>query len=392
MHENFSPSEYKLYGRQMILPELGLEGQKKLKNSHAVVIGAGGLGAPVLLYLAGAGVGTITIIDDDAVEVSNLHRQVIHTFSRVENSKAQSAADSLRSLNPFITVRTVEKRLTEENVDVLFAGASVVLDGSDNFETRYIASRACARAGIAHIWAAILGFDAQMSVFWQGHGPVYEDLYPVQPAPGTVPTCSTAGVIGALAGVVGTSMAMEALKILAEIGTPLIGQVGYYSGLEGRWEYIPLLTQNEEAQEPHSDKSEQGKGKKEPNLINRHNSASSPQKGGNFPLDELSWEEFEREKNTEKAFLIDVRERAEYLALTVPGSTNLPFGQLQKMEQEGTLTAYISAHFGGETALFGFFCSGGPRSSAAAEIFRNHGAERAFNIAGGLAQWLNQKI
>ena len=189
-----SAAERAFYSRQLILPEMGYEAQLALKGARVVVLGAGGLGAPALLYLAGAGVGRIVVVDDDFVDASNLHRQVIHTHARVGNSKAESAAESLRSLNPFIEVLPVRERLTEANVDELLSGADVVLDGSDNFESRYVVSAAAARAGIPHVWAAILGFDAQLSVFWAGRGPVYEDLYPQAPAAGSVPSCSTAGV------------------------------------------------------------------------------------------------------------------------------------------------------------------------------------------------------
>ncbi len=392
MPETFSSAEYSLYGRQMILPELGMAGQERLKSSHAIVIGAGGLGAPALLYLAGAGVGTITVIDDDEVEISNLHRQVIHTYSRVGNSKAGSAADTLRSLNPFIEVRTVRERLSTKNADILFSTADVVLDGSDNFETRYIASAACARAGIAHVWAAILGFDAQMSVFFSGHGPIYEDLYPFQPAPGTVPTCSTEGVMGALAGVVGTSMAMEALKILAGIGKPLIGEVGYYSGLEGRWEYIPLRAQLGETFSASGEKPEAAKGKNESKLINGHNRSESFVSTDTEQIKQLNWEEFVTLQKSHNALLIDVREPAEYLALKVPGALSLPFTSLAKMQETGELKDYISAELGDFQTPLAFYCTGGPRASEAAQIFATCGVREVFDVRGGIAQWLNRKI
>ena len=171
--EELSNAERAFYSRQLILPEMGYEAQLALKGARVVVLGAGGLGAPSLLYLAGAGVGHIVVIDDDRVDTSNLHRQVIHTYARVGNSKAESAAESLRALNPHIRVDAVCARLTAENADDLLSGADLVLDGSDNFESRYLVSDAAARAGIPHVWAAILGFDAQLSVFWAGHGPVY---------------------------------------------------------------------------------------------------------------------------------------------------------------------------------------------------------------------------
>ena len=267
-----SAAERAFYARQLILPEIGMAGQLKLKAARVAVLGAGGLGAPALLYLAGAGVGEIIIIDDDSIELSNLHRQVIHSYARAGNSKAESAAETMRALNPFITVTVIRERLTDSNALTLLTGTDAVLDGSDNFEARYAVSAAAQQFGIPHIWAAILGFDAQLSVFWAGHGPVYEDLYPQSPAPGSVPSCSTAGVIGALAGIVGSAMAMEAIKVITGSGKPLLGEVGLYSALTGKWEYIPLLASMQakpkKSIETHPQESQDTKNR----LIFRHNS------------------------------------------------------------------------------------------------------------------------
>ena len=214
--------------------------QQLLADAHVAVVGAGGLGSPALLYLAGAGVGRITVIDDDIIETSNLHRQVIHTDERVGHSKAASARESMLALNPEVRVDIITQRLTWPRALSVLDGADVVLDGADNFPTRHVVSAACAHLGIPHVWASILGFDAQLSVFHADHGPVYDDLFPTPPPPGSVPNCAQAGVLGPVVGVVGSAMAAEALKLLTGLGEPLIGTLGYYSSLTGRWEYIPV--------------------------------------------------------------------------------------------------------------------------------------------------------
>lgn len=380
--ENFTDLEYKLYGRQMILPEVGTAGQNKLKNATVAAIGAGGLGAPALLYLAGAGVGKIIIIDDDRVEATNLHRQVIHTYSRIGNLKAESAAETLRALNPAITVETRLERLTDANADELLGGADVVLDGSDNFPTRYTASRACVRLGIPHIWGAILGFDAQMSVFWAGHGPVYEDLYPQEPAPGSVPNCATAGVIGALAGVVGTAMALETTKLLMDVGTPLIGKVGYYSGLEGTWDYIPLVAQKRDT---------------ESSLVAGHKPThpiQDLQTGDTTDaifVTEVSWEDYYEATAFEKTLLLDVREEHEHMALAVPDSVLLPLSEIRALDEAGVLGEKLKDAVPADIQRVSVYCAAGIRSLEAVNRFHANGFEKAQSIKGGISEWLTRK-
>ena len=229
------------YARQLSLPGFGPEQQQRLADAHVCCVGAGGLGSPALLYLAAAGVGTITIIDDDTVDVSNLHRQVIHTTSQVGRPKVESARQVLADLNPEVRILTHNGRLNWEESERLFAGVDVVVDGTDTTDIRYVISARCARLGIPHVWASILGYEAQLSVFHAGHGPIYEDAFPTPPLPGAVPSCAHAGVLGPIVGVVGSAMAMETLKLIAGIGDPLRGTIGYYDGLSGRWEYIPLV-------------------------------------------------------------------------------------------------------------------------------------------------------
>lgn len=406
---DFSPLEYKLYGRQMILPELGQAGQQKLKDARVAVIGAGGLGAPALLYLAGAGVGTVVLIDDDEVEISNLHRQVIHSFARVGTPKADSAAQTMRELNPTMTVQVIKERLTDANADSLLQGATVLVDGSDNFATRYTASRAAARAGIPHVWGAILGFDAQMSVFWHGQAPVYEDLYPVEPAPGSVPNCATAGVIGALAGVVGTSMAMETIKIITGVGQPLTGQVGYYTGLTGRWEYIPLVASpREPAKTP---KAPEVKPDETPVFGELQNAAQGLVQGASqtttqqpknlsdipnifrvvesspYGLD-ITFDDYFDSGDFAEVPLIDVREPHEFKALSIPGALNLPLSMIESVDKSGDFGQEIERVLPEKQAAYALYCAAGLRSRTAAQKLLALGYGHLYSLEGGISAWL----
>lgn len=230
------------YLRQMRLPELGPLGQRRLAASRVAVIGAGGLGAPVLTYLAAAGIGEITLFDPDIVDPTNLHRQVLFTGEDLGRSKAVAATEQLRALNPGVKVRAVVDVVTPENALEQLAGHHLVLDGTDNFPTRYLASDTCELLDIPLVWGSILGFAGQVSVFWGagGRGVTYRDVHPVPPRPGEVPSCSEAGVLGMLCGVIGSTMAMEAVKVLAGVGDVLFGRLALYDALHARWDELPL--------------------------------------------------------------------------------------------------------------------------------------------------------
>lgn len=369
---------YQLYGRQMILPELGQKGQEKLSAAKVAVLGAGGLGSPALLYLAGAGVGRIVIIDDDTVETSNLHRQVVHSYARIGASKADSAAQTLRELNPLVVVETVKERLTEANAEKLLAGVEVLVDGSDNFPTRYTASRAAAALGIPHVWGAILGFDAQMSVFWAGYGPVYEDLYPAEPEPGSVPNCATAGVIGALAGVVGTAMAMETIKLLTGIGRPLMGEVGYYTGLTGRWEYIPLVASSTRATPAESAR---------PPATDWEPLTAEPDQYGI----EVTWADISGSAYFEGVPLIDVREPHEHRALAVPGSFNLPLSLIRQAASGSSLQSAIDTVLPSHRGRYALYCAAGVRSLEALNLLTAAGFSDLYSLEGGIDAWLKRQ-
>ncbi|GAB3708067.1 ThiF family adenylyltransferase [Corynebacterium nasicanis] len=316
--------------------------QRLLIDAHVAVVGAGGLGSPALLYLAGAGVGRITIIDDDVIETSNLHRQIIHTDERVGHLKAASARESLLALNPEVQVDLVTERLTWPRALQVLDGADVVLDGADNFPTRHVVSAACARLGIPHVWASILGYDAQLSVFHADHGPVYEDLFPTPPPPGSVPNCAQAGVLGPVVGVVGSALAVEALKLLTGLGEPLIGTVGYYSSLTGRWEYIPVAGA--------------------PETVERLRADGPPV----IVIPEIS-------EVPPGAVLIDVREPPETALGTIPGAVCIPLADV-------LAGAQVPA---GELVVY---CAAGVRSARAVEALLARGVP-AVSLRGGYERW-----
>ncbi|ASY71129.1 molybdopterin-synthase adenylyltransferase MoeB [Sinorhizobium fredii] len=238
-------SEIARYARHIVLPEIGGAGQQKLKAARVLVIGAGGLGAPVLQYLAAAGVGRIGIVDDDVVSLSNLQRQVIHATSDIGRSKVESAAAAIADLNPHVAIAPHAQRLAAENAEAMFRQYDLVVDGSDNFETRYLAADAAEAARIPLVTGAVGRFDGSVTVLKpyetdaDGHpNPSYRDLFPTPPPPGAVPTCAEAGVVGALTGVIGTLQAMETIKLIAGIGEPLVGRLLLYDGLAAAFNTI----------------------------------------------------------------------------------------------------------------------------------------------------------
>lgn len=245
-HEpNFTPEELERYARHIVLPEVGGPGQQKLKRARVLVIGAGGLGTPVLQYLAAAGVGTLGIVDDDTVSLSNLQRQVIHDGAAVGKHKTKSAAAAIARLNPHTIVEMHELRLDGDNAMSLVAAYDLVVDGSDNFETRFVAADACAAAKRPLVHAAVGRFDGSLTVLKPyeldrdgRHNPSYRDLFPESPPPGLVPSCAEAGVLGALVGVMGSLQAMEAIKLITGIGEPLVGRLLLYDGLAGRFDTV----------------------------------------------------------------------------------------------------------------------------------------------------------
>ncbi|MBD8029927.1 ThiF family adenylyltransferase [Corynebacterium gallinarum] len=344
------------YRRQIMLGEVGQAGQQKLLDARVAVIGAGGLGSPALLYLAGAGVGHVLIIDDDVADLSNLHRQVIHTTDGVGRPKAESAREAMLALNPSVTVSVAVERLTWSNALSLLEGYDMILDGSDNFETRHIASWAAASLGVPHIWASILGFDAQLTVFHADHGPIYEDLFPTPPPAGSVPSCSQAGVLGPVVGVVGSSMAMEALKLITGVGRPLIGRLGYYSSMDGTWEYIPVVGNPAVVEMVRAKEVLAGSVSSETLDVPRVASVPSG------------------------VALVDVREPHEFAAYAIPGAVNVPLSTIRS----GAVPDAVAA--GGEVLVY---CAAGVRSAQAVAILQEAGYGGMTSLDGGIEGWLD---
>lgn len=240
-----SEAEIQRYARHIVLPEIGGPGQQKLKEAKVLVIGAGGLGAPVIQYLAAAGVGTLLIADDDMVAMSNLQRQIIHGTDGIGKPKTESAQAAVARINPHVEAIAINRRITQENAGAEIARADIVVDGSDNFDTRYLLADACEKAGKPLVTAAVGRFDGSITVlkpFEKGpdgrRNPRYGDLFPEAPPPGTVPSCAEAGIVGALTGVLGTLQAMEVIKLITGAGTPLVGTLLLYDALSARFETI----------------------------------------------------------------------------------------------------------------------------------------------------------
>lgn len=366
----FSPQEISRYRRQLSLAGFGKDAQAKLRDSHVAVIGAGGLGSPALLYLAGAGVGKITIFDSDAVDVSNLHRQVIHTTDKIGVNKAESARQQMVALNPEIAVEVVTHRLDERNILRHLRGSDVVLDGTDNFATRYNASWACATLGIPHVWASILGFDAQLTVFYADNGPIYEDLFPIPPAPGSVPSCSQAGVLGPTVGIVGSAMALEAMKLLTGVGMPLIGKIAYFTALEGTWEYIPLVGNPE---------------------VTERVCTTGPTQGAEAfeepPVDNAAPTVAEVDEIPDNALIIDVRNPDEVEMFAIPGSVKFPLPRIV----DGEIPEEIASAQAKSLPVV-IHCAGGIRSARAVEMLNQRGfTEGIYSLRGGIDAWLDNQ-
>ena len=232
--------EVRRYSRHLIIPDVGMDGQKRLKNAKVLCVGAGGLGSPALMYLAAAGVGTLGIVEFDEVDESNLQRQIIHSQADIGRSKAESARDSVLGINPYVNVILHEERLEADNVMEIFSQYDLIVDGTDNFATRYLVNDACVLLNKPYVWGSIYRFDGQASVFWSEHGPCYRCLYPEPPPPGMVPSCAEGGVLGVLPGIVGSLQANEAIKLALGIGAPLVGRLLLFDALETTFTEVAL--------------------------------------------------------------------------------------------------------------------------------------------------------
>jgi molybdopterin/thiamine biosynthesis adenylyltransferase/rhodanese-related sulfurtransferase/molybdopterin converting factor small subunit len=371
-----SADEVRRYSRHLILPEVGMDGQRALKAAKVLCIGAGGLGSPAAMYLAAAGVGTIGIVDFDVVDTSNLQRQLLHGTPDVGRPKLASARDRLTALNPNVQIETYETALSSENALKLFEPYDVILDGTDNFPTRYLVNDACVLLGKPNAYGSIFRFEGQASVFAAENGPCYRCLYPEPPPPGLVPSCAEGGVLGVLPGIIGTIQATETIKLILGKGEPLIGRFLIYDALRMRFRELKL--------------------RKDPDcpVCGSHPTVTAlidyEQFCGVTPTaeaavsdvitDEMQPRELkERLDRGEPIVIVDVREPQEYQINRIPGSKLIPLGELPQRYEELDENAAIVCQ-----------CKSGMRSAKATGFLRSIGFKNVRNLAGGILGWIDQ--
>ncbi|GAA1868115.1 adenylyltransferase/sulfurtransferase MoeZ [Pseudonocardia alni subsp. carboxydivorans] len=366
--------EVERYSRHLIIPDVGMDGQKRLKNAKVLVVGAGGLGSPALLYLAAAGVGTLGIVEFDVVDESNLQRQVIHGQSDVGRPKAESARDSIREVNPFVDVRLHNERLTSENVLDVFRDYDLILDGTDNFATRYLVNDAAVLLGKPYVWGSIFRFEGQASVFWEdapnGQGLNYRDLYPEPPPPGMVPSCAEGGVLGVLCASIGSIMVNEAIKLLTGIGEPLLGRLVIYDALETTWRQVKIR------KDPETPKITE--------LIDYEafcgtvtQEAQDAAAGSTITVGELK-QMIDAGKDFQ---LIDVREPHEYEIVRIPGSVLIP--------KDRILSGAALSEIAQDKPVV-LHCKSGGRSAEALAALHKAGFRDAVHVGGGVLSWVKQ--
>ncbi len=366
--------EVRRYSRHLIIPDVGMDGQKRLKNARVLVIGAGGLGSPALLYLAAAGVGTLGIVEFDTVDESNLQRQIIHGQSDIGKSKALSAKESIAEVNPLVNVIVHDTRLDNDNVLEIFADYDLIVDGTDNFATRYLVNDAAVLSHKPYVWGSIFRFEGQVSVFWADHGPQYRDLYPAPPPPGMVPSCAEGGVLGVLCASIGSIMVTEAIKLITGIGEPLLGRLMVFDALEMSYKTLKL--------------------RKDPNgepitgLIDYDDfcgaitdEAADAAAGNTITVKQLEEWLADRESGKRDFELIDVREAVEREINKIPGSVLIPKGDFQngaalpKLPQDKQVVLY---------------CKAGTRSAECLAIVHGAGLADAVHVGGGVSAWVSQ--
>src|SRR5215203_2093333 len=372
--------EVRRYSRHLIIPDVGMTGQKRLKNAKVLVVGAGGLGSPALLYLAAAGVGTLGIVDFDVVDESNLQRQIIHGQSDVGRSKAESARDSIKETNPFVEVRLHELRLDASNVLEIFGQYDMIIDGTDNFATRYMVNDGAYLLGKPYVWGSIYRFDGQFSVFWAEHGPCYRCLYPEPPPPGMVPSCAEGGVLGVLCASIGAAQVTEAIKLLTGIGEPLLGRLQIYDALEMNWRQLKLR------KDPNC--AVCGENPTVTELIDYEDFCGSitdeaAQAVAGHTLGVQQLEEWLAARNSgERDFLlVDVREKVERDINQIPGSVLIPKGDFQTGEALATLP---------QDKQVVLYCKTGVRSAEVLAMVHGAGLADAVHVGGGVSAWVNQ--
>jgi adenylyltransferase/sulfurtransferase len=373
---DLSQDEIKRYSRHLIMPEVGMDGQRRLKASSVLCVGAGGLGSPAAMYLAAAGVGRIGIVDFDVVDFSNLQRQLLHGTPDVGRSKLESAKSRLHALNPNVQIDTYETTLSSENALELFGPYDVILDGTDNFPTRYLVNDACVLSGKPNAYGSIFRFEGQASVFAAKNGPCYRCLYPEPPPPGLVPSCAEGGVLGVLPGIIGVIQATEAVKLMLGIGEPLIGRFLIYDALKMRFRELKLR------RDPECPVC--GDHPTVTALIDYQQFCGihpEPQGPTEAPVNEWEITPIELKRRLDAGddlFILDVREPNEYQINRIPASTLIPLGEIPRRYQELDTTREIVVH-----------CKMGGRSAKAVDYLRTVGFTKVKNLRGGILEWID---
>ena len=376
---DLSMDEVRRYSRHLIIPDVGMDGQKRLKNARVLCVGAGGLGSPALMYLAAAGVGTLGIIEFDIVDESNLQRQIIHGHSDVGRSKAESARESVTEINPFVQVNLHTERLDSSNAMELFAQYDLIVDGTDNFATRYLVNDACVLLGKPYVWGSIYRFDGQASVFWAEHGPCYRCLYPDPPPPGMVPSCAEGGVLGVLCASIGSIQVTEAIKLITGVGDSLLGRLIVFDAREMDYRQVTI--------------------RKDPNcaacgdtpavteLIDYElfcgvtsDSAADAVQDFTISVHDLKAMLDERAAGSRDFVLVDVREPVEWSIVAIDGSEFIPKGEFltgeafEKLPQDKQVVLY---------------CRSGGRSAEALVAAQGAGFD-AIHVGGGIIAWVSE--
>jgi molybdopterin/thiamine biosynthesis adenylyltransferase/rhodanese-related sulfurtransferase len=378
--------EVRRYSRHLIIPDVGMSGQKRLKNAKVLVIGAGGLGSPALLYLAAAGVGTLGVAEFDEVDESNLQRQIIHGQSDIGKSKALSAQESIAEANPYVTVILHEERLDNDNVMDVFRGYDLIVDGTDNFATRYMVNDAAYFLGIPYVWGSIYRFDGQASVFapsMSPDAPCYRCLYPEPPPAGMVPSCAEGGVLGVLCAAIGSIQVNEAIKVLTGIGEPAIGKLVIYDALELEWRKLNVR------KDPNCALC--GENATVTGLIDYEafcgaisEEAADAAAGSTISVVTLEHMLKERAEGTRDFVLVDVREPNEYEINHIPGSVLIPKGEFLN---GSALEKLPSVDAGTQVVMH---CKTGVRSAETLAIVKGAGYDDAVHVGGGVVAWVNQ--
>lgn len=372
--DELTVDEVRRYSRHIIIPEVGMDGQKRLKNARVLCVGAGGLGSPALMYLAAAGVGTLGVVDFDTVDESNLQRQIIHRQSDIGRPKAESARDTVLEINPYVNVVVHNERLDNDNVLEIFGQYDLIVDGTDNFATRYMVNDACVLLGKPYVWGSIYRFEGQVSVFWAEHGPQYRDLYPEPPPPGMVPSCAEGGVLGVLCASIGSIMGTEAIKLITGIGETLLGRLMIYDALE--MSYRTVKIRRDPAGEPITE------------LIDYDNfcgtvsdEAAEAAKDSTISVTQLKDMLDKREKGEIDFVLVDVREPNEWDIVHIPGAELIPKGEflngsaLAKMPTDKPVVLH---------------CKVGGRSAEVLAVMKGAGFSDTIHVGGGVVAWVNQ--